>query len=78
MNFEQELQLLVNKYGLVEVEFSYKKKMILSAQQILNVPSQTATSNNALATNKELVDEISPEEAALAARYTGGPIGKIG
>lgn len=69
MTFEQELQALINKYGLKDVEITYKKQVTLSAstQQHVPTPSQ--------ATATGLVDEM--ESSPLLDAYNRGTNGTV-
>lgn len=90
MTFEDELQLLVDKYGLEQVEFSYRKKTVLSARQVIavgNGGSPGGSGFGSIGPNigampyKDPVghvdEQVDPEEATRLAQYLGGPVGKI-
>jgi hypothetical protein len=71
--FEEELQALVNKYQIKEVEISYKKTIILSA----NSQKDGKRTENNPKTKAAPVEEITSEEEERARRYATGPIGNI-
>ena len=75
MNFEQELQALVDKYNIGEIEVSFKKTLVLKSLDIKSLnDNHTQNQSPVLAPEAELVDESADQ---YAARYVGGPVGRI-
>lgn len=70
--FEQELQALVDKYDIGEVEVTYKKKAVFKpiSTHIQNEPVKTVVPEEIRA------DEALPEDEAFLNRYLGGTTGK--
>lgn len=64
MNFEQELQALVDRYEIGEIEITYKKSVTLKA-----LPVKTPIINEQT-TETVLAGEVPADEAILA-RYLG-------
>lgn len=79
MNFEQELQALVDKYNIEEIEVSYKKKTTFRALPISEHTATYEISPKATANMDDpLIRSVREEQADPNLQaYLGGSIGQL-
>jgi len=78
MNFEQELQALVDKYQIEEIEVSYKKKTTFRALQVGNPYPNVLEKQTQSNMDDPILNSVREELAdPNLAKYLGGTTGTV-